>query len=385
MTATIVELADVEVVDNHCHSLDRVQDQRDVAGWRALFTESPDAQVRAVEVAETVSYQRLVTDLSAHHGTDGEEHSLLEVRANLGTRALAARMLADAAIGTLVVDTGFPDPQVALSVPDLAAAAGCRAVALLRLEPELERLVVAHASYDEVAEATDHLVRSLRGHGFVGLKSVVGYRTGLDVRRWERSYAIASFAEARQEVAERGAVRLGHKPLLDSLLHVALAAAADDGLPVQLHVGYGDPDADLRSANPLLLRDLLEEPAYRPVPFVLLHGCWPFVREGGYLASVYGNAHLDLSYAIPFLSRQELRSMTRAAFSVAPASRLLYSSDGARVPELHWAGAREGRRAIGGVLAELVDDGDLTPAQARRAGERVLRDNASALYGLGGG
>ena len=54
------------------------------------------------------------------------------------------------------------------------------------------------------------------------------------------------------------------------------------------------------------------------MPVVLLHGCWPYVREGAYLASVYGNAHLDLSYAIPFLSAGEMRAMTRAALGVAP-------------------------------------------------------------------
>lgn len=67
---------------------------------------------------------------------------------------------------------------------------------------------------------------------------------------------------------------------------------------------------------------------------VLLHGCWPYFREGAYLASVYGNVYLDLSYAIPFLSMGEMTAMTRAALAVAPFTKLMYSSDGARVPEL---------------------------------------------------
>jgi polyhydroxyalkanoate synthesis regulator phasin len=37
------------------------------------------------------------------------------------------------------------------------------------------------------------------------------------------------------------------------------------------------------------------------------------------------------------------------------------------------------------VLDELVSDGDLTGDQARAAGEKVLRDNATALYGLAAG
>jgi predicted TIM-barrel fold metal-dependent hydrolase len=179
-------------------------------------------------------------------------------------------------------------------------------------------------------------------------------------------------------------VRLGHKPLLDTLLHVAFEAAAAQELPVQFHVGYGDPDVDLRKASPLELRAVLEEPAYRPMSVVLLHGCWPYVREGAYLAAVYGNAHLDLSYGIPFLSVGEMRSMTRAALGLAPFGKLMYSSDGGRVPELHWLGAHDGRRVLGQALGELVDDGDLTADDARNAGERILRGNACALYGLEG-
>jgi predicted TIM-barrel fold metal-dependent hydrolase len=120
------------------------------------------------------------------------------------------------------------------------------------------------------------------------------------------------------------------------------------------------------------------------MPVVLLHGCWPYFREGAYLAAVYGNVHLDLSYGIPFLSLGEMRSMTRAALAVAPFPKLMYSSDGARVPELHWMGAHDGRRVLGEVLGELVTDGDLDGDEARRAGELILRDNACALYGLEG-
>jgi hypothetical protein len=62
----------------------------------------------------------------------------------------------------------------------------------------------------------------------------------------------------------------------------------------------------------------------------------------------------------------------------------MYSSDGARVPELHWLGSHDGRRALSIALGELVADGDLDAGEARRAGERILRDNAFELYGFAG-
>jgi predicted TIM-barrel fold metal-dependent hydrolase len=168
-------------------------------------------------------------------------------------------------------------------------------------------------------------------------------------------------------------------------LHLAFESAAAQELPVQFHIGYGDPDVDLRAASPLELRNIFEEPAYRSMPVVLLHGCWPYFREGAYLASVYGNAHLDLSYAVPFISVGEMTSMTRAAIAVAPFGKLMYSSDGSRVPELSWISARDGRRVIGSILGELVADGDLGVDDALDAGERILQGNALRMYGFGSG
>ncbi len=379
-----VNLTDVPVVDNHCHSVQLEQRERDVPGWRALFTESPDTRMRSADVADTVFYRRLVHELAQLFQVEPTEQAVLQARAELDVNALTSLLLGDALVGGLVVDTGFPDPSGALSSQQLGEAAGCTAVSLLRLELLFQQLVAQHATLEAVEEAVRLELLDARRHGWSGFKSIVAYRTGLEVMTWSREDADVSFALARREVELTGAVRLGHKPLLDNLLHVAFTVASAQGLPVQFHVGYGDPDADLRLADPLQLRGVLEQPAYRDMPVVLLHGCWPFVREGAYLAGVYGNAHLDLSYAIPFLSRQEMRSMTRAALGAAPTSKLMYSSDGARVPDLHWLGAHDGRRVLGQVLGELVDDGDLDVREARRAGEQVLRDNAVALYGMTG-
>ncbi len=44
------------------------------------------------------------------------------------------------------------------------------------------------------------------------------------------------------------------------------------------------------------LRRVLEHRPYRGMPVVLLHECYPYTRQGGYLAAVYENVYLDLSY-----------------------------------------------------------------------------------------
>ena len=75
-------------------------------------------------------------------------------------------------------------------------------------------------------------------------------------------------------------------------------------------------------------------------------------------------------------------SFTRQALGVAPSSKLMYSSDGIGVPELHWISAIDGRRVLGEALGELVAYGELDLLEAEAVGESVLRGNATRLYGL---
>jgi uncharacterized protein len=100
---------------------------------------------------------------------------------------------------------------------------------------------------------------------------------------------------------------------------------------------------------------------------VLLH-CYPFVREAGWLAHVYGNVFFDLSLTIPHVSRPV--EALHEALELAPISKLLYASDAARTPELYFVAATTWRDA----LAEVLDD----EADARL----VLGENARALYRL---
>jgi uncharacterized protein len=382
MTAQ-VELAGIPVVDNHCHAVHTEQDAG-VTAWRQNFSESPDQHMRTQDVAETVFYRRLLRRMAAFHGVPDTEEDVLRARSALGAAGLLGALFGEALIEGVVLDTGYPDQSRAIAGDDFSRASGAERADLLRLELMFQDLVAESGSYQELADAVRHRLADVRGDGYAGFKSIAAYRTGLAIRRWPAEDTLAAFAAAREEVARSGSVRLGHQPLLDALLHLAFDAAAAQELPVQFHVGYGDPDVDLRTASPLQLREVLEEPGYRSMPVVMLHSCWPFFREAAYLAAVYGNAYLDLSFAIPFLSIAEMTSVARAAVAAAPASKLMYSSDGAWVPELHWMGAHDGRRVLGVVLGELVSDGDLSAAQAQRAGELILRTNAHRVYGLPG-
>jgi predicted TIM-barrel fold metal-dependent hydrolase len=376
-----LDFTQVPVVDNHCHGMMRDQAFEDITGWRQSFTESKDTGMARDHVASTAFYRRLIRTLADFLGCEPEEEAVFAARTRREARELTSALLRAANVDTLLLDTGFPPPEEVLPVPELGDLGGCRTEPMLRLEILMESLLAEHDSLEDVKEALVAELDDVRGRGYVALKSIAAYRTGLDIREWPLEETEVVFREYRR-VAGVGPARLVHKPLLDTLLHVALAQAARQEVPVQFHVGYGDADTDLLLGNPLYLRPVLQRPDYRDMPVVLLHECYPYTRQGGYLAAVYQNAYLDLSYGIPLLGYGEMLSFTRQAFGVAPSSKLMYSSDGIGVPELHWISAIDGRRVIGEALGELVSRGELDLAAAEAVGESVLRGNATRLYGL---
>jgi predicted TIM-barrel fold metal-dependent hydrolase len=379
LRAEAVDLRQIPVVDNHCHGVFRSQRFENLESWRQAFTESSDPGMPGEHVSSTAFYRRLIRTLSGFFGCEPNEEAVFAARTQ--TAELTGALLRAANVETLLLDTGHPPPDEVLPGEELAKLADCRTEPMLRLETLMQRLLSEHDSLEDVKEALADALDDVRGRGYVALKSIAAYRTGLEVREWTGEEAEASLREFRRASGE-GSARLAHKPLLDTLLHVAFAQAARQEVPLQFHVGYGDADTDLLLGNPLHLRAVLERSDYRGMPVVLLHECYPYTREGGYLAAIYENVYLDLSYGIPLLGYGEMFSFTHQALGVAPISKLLYSSDGIGVPELHWISAVDGRHVLGQALEELVAHGELTIPEAEAVGEDVLRGNAIRLYGL---
>jgi predicted TIM-barrel fold metal-dependent hydrolase len=381
---TRIDLTHVPLADNHCHGIYHTQRAMDISSWRQHFTESHDSAMRRTHVATTLFYRRLLHAMAEFFKCEDKEDAILAARQRYDDCSLIRNYLQAANFEILFLDKGYPPHDALLSDAEHAELASCRVAPMLRVEPLMQDLIARYDTLSDVIEALKLALHDVRSQGYVALKSVAAYRTGLDIRTWNNDDIAAAFVEIRREVALHGAARLMHKPLLDTLLHVTFAEAARQELPIQFHTGYGDTDANMLLANPLHLRAVLERKEYRAMPIVLLHESYPYTRQGAYLAAVYEHVYLDLSYGIPFLGYNEMLQFTRAAFDVAPYSKLLYSSDGVGVPEIHWLSARDGRSILGTVLGERVANGELDSAEAETIGTAVLRDNALRLYGIVG-
>jgi hypothetical protein len=375
-----VDLGAVPILDQHCHALLRDGAVTDAAAYAGFFTESDDPTMHARHVPETVFYRWAIRELAGTLAVAPTAEAVLAARGGMSADALAQRLLGEAKIAVLLVDHGYRTDQT-WPPAELASRVPCRVLPILRLEALAQSLIVRHETFDAVLDAYSASVEKARADGFVALKSIIAYRTGLAAQPTSRAAAAAAFGPVKERARRDGRVRLAAKPLNDYLLVRALEIAERQAMPVQIHTGFGDADLDLREANPLHLRPLLESGRYANVPFVLLHASYPYVRELGYLAAIYANVYADVGLAIPHLAA-EIPTMLRQLLGLTPSTKVVYSSDASQIPELFWLAARWGRRGLGTVLDELIALGALDEGAALRVGRRVLGGNAAEIYGL---
>lgn len=310
-----------------------------------------------------------VLGLEAHAGAD----AYWAARSALGVEDLSRSFLTRAGVGRWVVDTGFSSGRIA--TPDaMTALTGVASSEVLRLEVLLE--AVADGGTDAARFAGEFRARlAAAAPGVVGVKSIAAYRCGFDID-WSRP-SEGAVAAAAAELMARGAPARVTSPVLVAF---AVHEAAALGLPLQLHVGFGDRDLDLHRTNPMLLLGLLRDPGVARVPVLLLH-CYPYHREAAYLAQAFDHAHFDVGLAV-IHSGASATAVVAEAMEIAPFAKQLYSSDAFGPPELHLLGSVLWRRAMGVVLGRWVREGDWSAADAVRVVSMVGRENAERVYGL---
>lgn len=377
--ATPIDLTSIPILDHHCHSFLRHPAPYGALEFQGFFSEGGDEGIVANHTPNSVFFRWALKEVAQFLGCKPTTESVLAARAEIPLSELGARMLGDANIPVLLIDYGLGGAD-RMSVEDMRALLpSCHIEPILRLETMAQDLILKHETFDQVVEAFVATVEGARAAGHVGLKSIIAYRTGLAIRETSRTEAAEAFQLVKERARRDGKVRLADKPLNDFLLLCALEVAEKQALPIQFHTGLGDNDLDMIYANPLHMRPLFESNRYKHVPFVLLHASYPYVRELGYLASLYSNVWMDMGLAIPFATL-DIPAVWRQALSLTPITKILFSTDAYSIPEVYWLAARWGRWGLSKVLEELMTLGAFTQDEGLEAGNQILHGNAEKLY-----
>ncbi len=279
---------------------------------------------------------------------------------------LARLFLGAAGVRDWLVDTGYAEGVA--DVAQVAEWSGNRAHEIVRLEQVAEE---AAASTGDYAAAFEHILRQ-RTVKAVGTKSILAYRGGFDGDLSEPSGVEVATAAARWR--DGGGTRLTDRVLLRFGLYQALRL----GKPLQFHVGFGDRECDLLKANPLYLRDFLQQSGDTPI--VLLH-CYPYEREAGYLAQAFNNVYVDGGLSINHLGARAPAFIARL-LELAPFRKIVYSSDGFGPAELHYLGTALWRNGIHRLLSGFVADGDWSVGDAIRVVDLIAHGTSARIYRL---
>lgn len=370
---------DLRLVDHHCHGV--VPTDLDRAGFEGFISESfrpPPPGTSHFDAPIGLAIRRWCAPVLGLEPFAPPDDYVAR-RLDLGADEVAHRFVHEAGLGALLIDTGFRSDEVD-SLEGMRAISGVPVHEIVRLEAVAEAVAGAGAdagSYPSAyAEALEKAAR-----GAVGFKSIVAYRGGFafDPNPPEESEVIRA-AGAFLETAGSGRPRLSDPVLLRFGIWTGARLAQERGLPLQFHVGWGDPDLDLHLTNPTLLTHLIRELVGLDVNVALLH-CYPFHREAGYLASMYPNVYFDVGSALHYMGPSSGRLMAEA-LEVAPFSKLLFSSDAFGVAELYHLGAMLHRRALREVLDEWIAADHCDAATAERITEAIGKGNALRIYPL---
>jgi predicted TIM-barrel fold metal-dependent hydrolase len=378
MTSEIIEFVDqLPLLDHHVHGV--FKSDPTVEQFANMITES-DRQPKSLELAmnsqvgfATRKWCSPLIDLPAH----ADPQAYFDRRMQLGAEEVNRRMLKASGITYSLIETGYRGDEIH-GPAAMAQLSESRVDEIIRLETTAEKMLDAGATTAESFIADFAETLRVATVGAVGLKSIVAYRYGLHFEpsaptKQEVQTAIAAVLK---DVAAGKPARISDPVLLRHLIYAGL----ETKLPIQFHIGFGDPDLFLHLCDPLLMTNFIKQTEARGIPVMLLH-TYPFHRNAGYLAQMFDNVYMDVGLAINYTGARS-QAVIAESLELAPFHKILFSSDAWGLPELTYLGAKLFRNGFGKILDEWVSQDLWSLKDAKRVAKAIGYDNSIAAYKL---
>ncbi|EJF59219.1 amidohydrolase-domain-containing protein [Dichomitus squalens] len=388
-------------IDNHAHAF-LSEEHRDAFPFEGLITEASGERALKEDAIHTMACFRATTQLAKLFalGPHANWEAVKAHRSSLSYEQLCKMCMEPAHIQCILIDDGLGGADKAKLYDykwhdQLTSSPTKRIVRVETLaEDILRRLMDQNIADNNVTPSelvnafAEELRKSLHASAadpdVVGFKSIICYRTGLDVVAGD---SLCQVTLERLLVGlvlvymAKGTLRLADKAINDYVVNVAMTIAAEYDKPVQFHTGLGDNDITLKLSSPSHLQPLIK--AYPKTKIVLLHSSYPYTQEAGYLTAVYENVFLDFGEIFPFLSPDGQREVIRQVLELAPTNKIMWSTDGHFWPESYYLGSIQARQAMFEVLESSIRKWELSLPQAIGIVKRAFFENANRIYNLG--
>ena len=350
MDRVVQSIRQTPIIDNHAHPLLKPE----AIGRHPLLSIVTEAHGDAIrDSVTTFPHHRATQQLSAVLGCNTTWDSVVaavEKRRSENYEAWVTQCLGG--LQTILLDDGLDNANDVFDFSWHDSFTHTRCYRIVRIEAVAAEIIDRHCRafnnaqsfdnlFDKVLEEFDtYIKQALSDPNVVGFKSVICYRTGLDIPRMVNvaaarkslSEIVTSYADSGQRFR-----RLQHAGLNELFVHRSAVHIRDGPdqhkKPIQFHTGLGDNDITLTKSSPAHLQEFIR--TYATVPIVLLHSGYPYVRDAGYLATVYANVYADIGEVFPFLGRHGQEAIVRETFELCPWSKVMWSTDGHWFPETY--------------------------------------------------
>lgn len=238
------------------------------------------------------------------------------------------------------------------------------------------------ASFDDYLKFISRTLEDNQKKGGIAMKFEAAYFRPLTFSDPAREQA----AEIYQKFAARGIPSTPeYRTFQDYIFRYLLGEGGRLHLPVHIHAAVGIGDYfNLSESNIMRLENILRDPRYSNVTFVMIHGGYPLEREAIWLAAVK-NVYMDSSLMEIIMYPSEFKHSLKEWLETFP-DKITFGTDcfpynetlGAE--ESYWLGVESARTALAAALAEMISMGEISEAHALKLAHGYLRDNAVALY-----
>jgi hypothetical protein len=389
----MVEVAHLPVVDVHAHPFlnkgrvtpEQFTDMVSFGGGSREYMEQGGVEFTEEVRQElllgkrwTTYHKRMVRDLARYFDVEATLDAVVDARnqaVEAGYTEYVRALYADAGLEEIVFDFGVPLPI--LPMAEVKAELPIEITPVFRIEPLIAQLLKTDIGWAEFKRTFDDTVNNaLTNKGYRGLKSIIAYRTGLDISPLSRT--VDQGAQALDAI-RRGLGGGSMKKLRDHLVCRAMELCMEHDVPMQIHTGMGDFEVNLVLCRPSFLMELLRFPTFRACRVLLVHSGYPYHREAAYMSNVLPRVYCDVSEGIPFAGNAA-KDIFTGVMALAPLNKICYGSDGYVLPEINYTSAKLGKMALSQALDELIDSDFLDESDAQTAAAMILAGNARELY-----
>ncbi|MBX9772712.1 MAG: hypothetical protein K2X29_15140, partial [Candidatus Obscuribacterales bacterium] len=229
-----IDLKTFIFLDHHCHPLRKRQQQLDLLDFRRSFSESKSITQIEEHLPTSVFYMDMLNRLGDLFEVYGEKEVFAQ-RQTLPEKEYLNRLFDQVSIGGMIVDDGFATGDV-MTIEEMESISQRPVWRCLRIEALLEDALSKAGSFDELMSIYKDCLTKANTSNVVALKTIAGYRGGLELKAVPVDVARREFDTVKQQSA--GSVRIGESNTRN-LYHYALLEAFEIAgvakLPVQMH------------------------------------------------------------------------------------------------------------------------------------------------------